>query len=165
MHKRMTILVAALAHAVNFAYCRSIRDESQVPWADAPEWQRDSVINGVEFIASNPGASAAENHENWMALKVSEGWVYGPVKDEQAKTHPCIMPYDDLPAEQRAKNEMFMSLVKEALAFIETDGCPFMEAENLSDELEIRIKDQADLRARALPPPEPGHRWVQQRID
>jgi hypothetical protein len=41
-------LIAMVAHEVNKAYCQSIGDNSQPTWREAPEWQTDSAINGVE---------------------------------------------------------------------------------------------------------------------
>lgn len=40
----------------------------------------------------------AENvHEVWAQARISEGWTYGPVRDDQKKQHPCLVPYDELP--------------------------------------------------------------------
>ena len=39
----------------------------------------------------------AENvHENWAAGRIKEGWVYGAERNDQAKTTPCLVPYDQL---------------------------------------------------------------------
>jgi hypothetical protein len=46
-----------------------------------------------------------------MKQKVDEGWVYGAVKDPEAKTHPCIVPFDQLPREQQAKDFIFRAVV------------------------------------------------------
>lgn len=44
----------------------------------------------------------AENvHENWSKGRLEEGWVYGPVRDDARKTTPCLVPYADLPEEER----------------------------------------------------------------
>lgn len=44
----------------------------------------------------------AENvHENWAMGRLEEGWVYGPVRDDARKTTPCLVPYEDLPEEER----------------------------------------------------------------
>lgn len=44
----------------------------------------------------------AENvHENWAKARLEEGWVYGPVRDDGRKTTPCLVPYADLPEEER----------------------------------------------------------------
>lgn len=39
----------------------------------------------------------AENvHENWALGRISEGWTYGAERNDQAKTSPCLIPYDQL---------------------------------------------------------------------
>lgn len=103
--------IAIVAHEVNRAYCEALGDLSQKPWNEAPEWQRTSAIKGVAFHRANPDASPSLSHENWWAEKKQDGWVYGPVKDAAAKTHPCCVPYDQLPVEQRAKDYLFKGVV------------------------------------------------------
>lgn len=103
--------IAELCHEANRTYCRLNGDDSQPAWADAPEWQKSSAINGVKFHISNPDAGPAASHENWLAEKRADGWTYGPVKDPDAKQHPCFMPYDGLPIEQRMKDSLFISIV------------------------------------------------------
>lgn len=103
--------IAAVCHEVNRALCVAFGDLSQKPWAEAEQWQRDSAIRGVEFALANPDAPPSAQHDAWMADKLADGWVYGPVKDPDAKTHPCIVPYDDLPPEQRAKDHTFRAVV------------------------------------------------------
>lgn len=101
--------IANLCHNVNKAYCESIGDMSQPAWEDAPEWQKSSAINGVKFHIEND-VTPEMSHENWLKQKLEEGWVYGKVKDPAAKTHPCIMRYDELPKYQRAKDKLFKAV-------------------------------------------------------
>ena len=103
--------IARVAHEVNRAYCEAMGDMSQKPWKGAPDWQRESAINGVEFHRANPEASASASHISWVREKLNAGWVYGDVKNEKAKTHPCIVPFDDLPVEQQAKDFIFRAVV------------------------------------------------------
>lgn len=103
--------IAKVAHEVNRAYCLSLGDHSQAAWDYAPNWQRDSARNGVRFHLNNPGASPAASHENWLRDKERDGWRHGPVKDEAKKEHPCFVPYDQLPIEQRAKDYLFCAVV------------------------------------------------------
>ena len=103
--------IAQVCHEVNRAYCNAIGDTSQPQWADAPDWQRTSAINGVAFHKTNQSAGPAASHDAWMAEKVATGWVWGEVKDAAAKTHPCIMPFSDLPVEQRLKDVLFTAVV------------------------------------------------------
>ena len=41
-------------------------------------------------------------HEVWAANRIAEGWTYGPARDDVAKTHPCLVPYDELPESEKA---------------------------------------------------------------
>lgn len=40
-------------------------------------------------------------HEVWATARIQEGWTYGPVKDSQAKTTPCLVPYEELPEAEK----------------------------------------------------------------
>lgn len=104
--------IARLAHEVNRSYCQSLGDDSQLPWDAAPEWQRASITTGVEKILSGAVTSPEQSHESWRAEKVAAGWIYGAVKDAEAKTHPCLVPYADLPPEQRLKDTIFHAIVR-----------------------------------------------------
>lgn len=103
-------LIAEICHEANRAYCQAMGDESQPAWTDAPEWQRVSARNGVEAHLSTE-MSPAESHAAWMTEKLANGWQYGETKDPVAKTHPCMVPYSDLPAAQQAKDFIFRGIV------------------------------------------------------
>ena len=44
----------------------------------------------VEVMAKNV-------HEVWSQSRLSEGWTYGARRDDEKKTHPCLVPYEELP--------------------------------------------------------------------
>lgn len=102
--------IAELCHEVNRAYCLGIGDSSQPTWADAPDWQKESAINGVMFHLENE-TTPKQSHENWMKEKEADGWIYGEVKDPEKKEHPCMVPYYELPLEQRTKDYLFKAVV------------------------------------------------------
>jgi hypothetical protein len=104
--------IARVAHEVNLAYCLAIGDKTQKPWEEAPEWQRESAINGVKFHIANPNASPAASHANWLAEKKEQGWKFGPIKNVTRKEHPCFMPYNELPQDQRVKDYLFSAVVR-----------------------------------------------------
>lgn len=116
----IVIGIAAVAHSINAAYCRAMGDDTQVDWADAPEWQQQSAIAGVEMHLANPDATPEQSHESWLKQKLAEGWVYGETKDAEAKQHPCCVPFDDLPAEQKTKDYIFRAAVHAAKALIDS---------------------------------------------
>ena len=102
--------IAAICHNVNAAYCLAIGDDSQPSWDDAPDWQKESAMLGVDLHMDNDVGPQA-SHESWMRQKLDDGWVYGEVKDPDAKTHPCIVNFKDLPQDQQAKDFIFRSIV------------------------------------------------------
>lgn len=40
-------------------------------------------------------------HEVWAQTRISQGWTYGPVRDDERKQHPCLVPYEDLPESEK----------------------------------------------------------------
>ncbi|HHS83699.1 MAG TPA: hypothetical protein ENK38_02080 [Gammaproteobacteria bacterium] len=106
------VSIAAQCHENNRDYCRSIGDDSQPPWCLAPAWQQTSALEGVIHAINNPYSTPEDSHRSWLEAKVMAGWVYGEVKDPAAKTHPCMLPYDQLPDEQRAKDRIFLDTVR-----------------------------------------------------
>lgn len=103
-------VVASIAHEANRGYCESIGDHSQPSWEDAPDWQRASAIAGVHAHIDGH-LTPEQSHERWMEHKRRDGWTYGPTKDLEAKTHPCMVPYSELPLEQRSKDYIFQAVV------------------------------------------------------
>lgn len=106
---------AKVCHEANRAYCETLGDNSQPSWENAPDWQKDSARDGVRFhfahfekfaTVGSPGAS----HLKWLQQKQAEGWKFGPVKDPAKKEHPCFVPYDQLPLDQRRKDYIFAAI-------------------------------------------------------
>lgn len=56
-----------------------------------------------------------------MAEKIKDGWVYGDVKDPELKTHPCLVPYNELPVEQKTKDTLFINIVHAVVKAIPQD--------------------------------------------
>ncbi len=104
--------IAQVAHEINKSFCLSIGDNSQPTWEDAPQWQKDSAIAGVEFHLQNPEAKPSQSHESWLSQKEKDGWKYGPVKNAETKEHPCFVPYEQLPIEQQSKDYLFKQVVE-----------------------------------------------------
>jgi hypothetical protein len=117
MTKSKTDMAAIMAHEANRVWCILNGDDSQPEWDDAPAWQMCSAIQGVKFHIANPDAGDSASHDSWMKQKIADGWVYGDVKrpDATPPTHPCIVPFGDLPSEQQTKDALFRSIVHAVL--------------------------------------------------
>jgi hypothetical protein len=102
--------IARVCHEANRAWCEAHGDTTQKPWDDAEQWQRDSAIEGVAIAVD--GATAEQQHQAWCDSKTRDGWTFGTTKDPDAKTHPCLVPYAQLPSMQKAKDSLYGSVVR-----------------------------------------------------
>ena len=68
------------------------------------EDQRTALMDSVRYMLKHPDTTPAENHDNWMRMKIEQGWFYGPVKDFEKKTHPDLVPFEDLPDIEKGKD-------------------------------------------------------------
>ena len=115
--------LAELVHEVNRAICSSFMqwsadDPAMADWENVPQSMVNSILDGIKWIVENPTSHSGEDlHENWASYKRAQGWVYGPVKDMGKKTHPCLVPYDELPPNQKVKDAVFMAIVKYAIKY------------------------------------------------
>lgn len=106
--------IAKIVHEANRALCETQGDYSQPKWEDAPDWQRESALAGVEH-ATDLDAGPEDSHNSWLMAKKADGWVYGSVKDPDKKQHPCMVPYKDLPSEQQIKDSLFLAISRTLL--------------------------------------------------
>lgn len=104
--------IAKIVHQANKAYCEALGDFSQREWESAAAWQQDSAIDGIRKVIDGEANTPEEQHQAWCDFKKEDGWIYGPRKDEFLKTHPCLVPYNELPAEQRRKDHLFRAIVQ-----------------------------------------------------
>ena len=103
--------IARVCHEANRAYSLSLGDTSHKPWDETPEEIKASAVNGVEEIRRGNAPFPEASHENWMRFKKENGWTYGPVKDLEKKTHPSLIPFDELPLEEQMKDHLFFNIV------------------------------------------------------
>ncbi|MCH9807149.1 MAG: Ryanodine receptor Ryr [Alphaproteobacteria bacterium] len=70
----------------------------------------DELVQLTEKLAENA-------HENWAALRVSQGWTYGTTRDDLLQTHPNLVPYAELSeADKDLDRGTAMETIKAVLA-------------------------------------------------
>lgn len=102
---------AQIAHEVNRGYCASLGDFSHKPWDQIDEDLQRSALEGADHVLAEKITSPEKSHEGWSETKIRQGWKYGPAKDPKKKEHPCLVPFDELPPEQKLKDTLFISAV------------------------------------------------------
>lgn len=55
----------------------------------------EDLRNLVEEMAKNV-------HEVWAQKRISQGWTYGPERNDELKHHPCLVPYEELSEIEKA---------------------------------------------------------------
>ena len=82
------------------------------PWDEAEPYQVQQVTAGVAEALRDPGITPERSHDLWADRMRADGWRNGPAKDPELRTHPCLLPWADLPASQRMKDRLFLSVVR-----------------------------------------------------
>ncbi len=54
----------------------------------------DDLKQLVEELARNV-------HDIWAIGRINEGWTWGPIRNDELKQHPCLIPYADLPESEK----------------------------------------------------------------
>jgi ryanodine receptor 2 len=44
---------------------------------------------------------AANVHDVWAAGRIADGWQYGETHYDVRKLHPCLVPYEELPENEK----------------------------------------------------------------
>jgi hypothetical protein len=78
---------------------------------DAPENFRFSPEE-IEYLSEL-------EHERWMQEKLSEGWRYGSRRDDRKKTHPSLIPYNDLSEPEKEKDRDTIKLIPRIISLID----------------------------------------------
>ena len=70
------------------------------------------IKNLVKEVGEKVIEELAEiEHGRWNVEKLLSGWKYGPVRDNNQRIHPLILPWDILPESEKWKDrEPFMNL-------------------------------------------------------
>jgi hypothetical protein len=65
---------------------------------------RGPATRGFAFADQELEALAREEQTRWAAQRVAAGWSYGDRRDDAAKIHPCLVPWDELTESERDKD-------------------------------------------------------------
>lgn len=111
--------IARICHEGIGAIRATQSDDTQKPWLEAEDWERESSVTQVRFHLDNPNAPASASHDSWFAERKATGWTYGPVRDNEKKINPALVAFDQLPPEQQAKDYLFKGIVHALAQFVE----------------------------------------------
>jgi TrkA-N domain/RyR domain len=76
----------------------------------------DPAGAGFAFSATELERLARDEHERWTAQRRSDGWTYGPQRDDARKIHDALKSYDELDEPTRDKDRDAVARIPATLA-------------------------------------------------
>lgn len=83
-------------------------------WEDREDDFKQQFIQLIADLCSGKKKfqNFEEAHNSWMKKYFEMGWTYGNEYDPEKRTHPDLVPYNDLDAKEKVKDEVFVRLVE-----------------------------------------------------
>jgi RyR domain len=89
------------------------------PWGEREEPFRVQFLDVIEMMCGpDRKTSPEELHDDWVRAYEQMGWRYGPTRDREAKTHPDMVPFDQLEQREQDKDAVFVALCEIARLWI-----------------------------------------------
>ena len=108
LKERRAVFVYEAARLENEAAGRPINPE---PWASRDAGFRANMIKAVDRQCGDGKLTSPEAlHDAWVEAYLHLGWKYGPERDPEAKTHPDMVPFNELPRLEQEKDWVFFML-------------------------------------------------------
>ncbi len=88
---------------------RGAADHLGVKLASIGYWVADDPSNWGRSVDLTVDSEAKElmailEHKRWNAERLLNGWKYGKVRDDRRKIHPCLVPFEELPENEKEKD-------------------------------------------------------------
>jgi len=89
------------------------------PWSQRERGFRDQFRKVIERQCGPERKSSPEElHDDWVRAYEAMGWVWGPQRDRDRRTHPDMVPYHDLGQEEQDKDSVFIALCEIARQWV-----------------------------------------------
>jgi hypothetical protein len=92
------------------------------------------LVSTTEWVPSKHALSGEEmeslaeaEHQRWCDERTAQGWTYGPVRDNEKRLHPNLVPWSELTDADKEKDRQMMReiskvLARRGLTFVKDDG-------------------------------------------
>lgn len=102
--------IAEIAYETNVLYANAI-GKKEPGWAKMKKDDKQMAINDAQFYADNPSSLPDALHNVWLREMEENGYQYGEQEDGDEKTHPHVIPYEQLPDYHRKQATLFRHVV------------------------------------------------------
>lgn len=108
-----SIYIASVAHLALAALSEFAGEQDVVHEFDKlPDAQKEGLVAGVDMLIADPNAGSDARHNAWMEKMLADGWKFSKKRDDVAKTHPRLVPFDSLPKKEVAKETLLHAIVR-----------------------------------------------------
>lgn len=89
------------------------------PWEEREQIFKDQFKDVIEKQCSELRSGNPEDlHNSWMKQYKEMGWKHGDEYNREKKTHPDLVPYDELEQREQDKDSVFIELCEIARQWI-----------------------------------------------
>lgn len=89
------------------------------PWIERDDAFQLQFLEVIERQMGEMRSSSPEElHGGWVQAYIDMGWTYGPERDTENKTHPDMVPFDQLELREQIKDAVFIALCEIARQWI-----------------------------------------------
>lgn len=81
---------------------------------------------------------AKQEHNNWIRDRANAGWSYGVKFSQNSKTHPLLLPWEQLPDAMKKPN---MELPQKVVDFLNNQGYAIIPKDELSKIMKMIVGD------------------------
>lgn len=101
--------ICRVIDSANRELSRSLNENVSLPFDTWSDQARANMKESVRQVITGELRTPKDCHDKWLKDRVNEGWSFGEVKNFTLKTSPCIVDYQELPEEQKVKDDMFFT--------------------------------------------------------
>ena len=113
--KELIERISRQCHEANALILCTFEHQEYIPWESISQDLKDNTTNSIyeaiRWMHSGNILTPAAIHNFWMDHKKSQGWKYGSTKCAVHKTHPLLVPYEELSPVDQFKDINFINII------------------------------------------------------
>jgi hypothetical protein len=74
--------------------------------------RKQYLYDNIKAVIANPTITAKDMHDEWMRVRVEDGWTYSKTTDRNNKKHDCLVEYEVLDFKQKLKDHLVVETIK-----------------------------------------------------
>lgn len=115
LDKELIERISRQCHEANALIVCTFEYQEYIPWENISQEFKDntanSIVEAIVWMKKGNILAPEDVHNFWMDHKKSQGYVYGAKKCPKLKTHPLLVPYEELSPVDQFKDINFINII------------------------------------------------------